>query len=51
MMRRPEGMDPEVWKAQRAAYWKRVNRVWNVLLVLAILALAARYFGWLSSSH
>ncbi|HTO54979.1 MAG TPA: hypothetical protein VMR50_16465 [Myxococcota bacterium] len=49
MMRRPEGMDPEVWKAQRAAYWKKVNRFWNVLLVLGLLALAARYFGWLPS--
>jgi hypothetical protein len=47
MMRRPKDMDHETWKAQRNAHWKRINRVWNVLMVLAILAVAARWLGWL----
>ena len=51
MMRRPNDVDPEAWKAQRAAHWKKVNRVWNVLMILAILAIAARYFGWLPGGH
>jgi hypothetical protein len=50
MTRRPDNVDPEVWKAQRAAYWKRVNRILNVLMAAAILFLIARYFGWLPGS-
>jgi hypothetical protein len=51
MSRRPDNVDPEVWNKQRAIYWKRVNRVWNVLMLLAALALLARYFGWLPGFH
>ena len=47
MTRRPDDVDPATWKAQRAAYWKRVNRVLNVLMLLAILLVLARYMGWL----
>ncbi|MFI5315504.1 MAG: hypothetical protein ACHQ6T_07375 [Myxococcota bacterium] len=47
MARRPEGVDPAVWKEQRAAYWKRINRTLNVTMVIAIALLIARYFGWL----
>jgi hypothetical protein len=50
MTRRPDGVDPEVWKAQRAVYWKRINRSLNVLMVIAILFLLARYMGWLPGS-
>ncbi len=47
MTRRPDDVDPEVWKAQRAIYWKRVNRALNVLMVVAVALLIARYLGWL----
>ena len=32
---------------QRAAYWKRVNRGINVLMLVAVALLLARYLGWL----
>ncbi len=47
MTRRPDDVDPEVWKAQRAIYWMRVNRTLNVLMVVAVALLIARYLGWL----
>ena len=47
MARRPDNVDPETWKAQRAAYWKRVNRTLNVLMVIAVVLVIARYLGWL----
>jgi hypothetical protein len=47
--RRPPDVDPAAWRAQRQLYWKRVNRVLNVLMVVAILLLLAQYFGWLPS--
>lgn len=47
MARRPDNVDPETWKAQRAVYWKRVNRTLNVLMVIAIVLVFARYMGWL----
>jgi len=46
-MRRPDGVDPETWRLQRAAYWKRVNRGINVLMIVVVALLLARYLGWL----
>lgn len=46
-MRRPDGVDPETWRRERAAYWKRVNRVINIAMIVAIVLLLARYLGWL----
>jgi hypothetical protein len=46
-MRRPEGVDPETWRAQRAAYWKRVNLAINAAMLVAVALLIARYLGWL----
>ena len=43
MAKRPEGVDPAAWRAQRAAVWRQRNRVLNVLMVLAIAAVLARY--------
>jgi len=47
MAHRPQGVDPETWRQQRAVYWRRVNRVLNLLMLVAIGLLVARYFGWL----
>ncbi len=41
----PDGMDPAVWRAQRAAYWRRVNRILNVAMLVAVGFLLWRYFG------
>jgi len=45
MAKRPEGMGIEAWRAQRAAYWRRVNRALNVLMLIAVALLLWRYFG------
>jgi hypothetical protein len=37
-------MDLEVWRAQRAAYWRRFNRVLNVAMLIAVGFLLWRYF-------
>jgi hypothetical protein len=36
-------MDPAEWRVQRSELWRRRNRVLNVLMVLAIAAVLARY--------
>ena len=46
-MQRPPGVDRETWRAQRALFWKKVNRVINVLMLVAIALVIARYMGWL----
>jgi len=51
MARRPDDVDPSVWKEQRAAYWKRINRTLNVAMIIAIALLIARYFGWLPTGR
>jgi hypothetical protein len=51
MARRPDDVDPETWKAQRASYWRRVNRFWNVLMLVAIVVVVARWLGWLPGFH
>ncbi len=43
MAKRPAGMDAEQWRAQRAAYWRRINWTLNVLMIVAIAALIWRY--------
>ena len=43
MAKRPEGMDAAEWRAQRAEVWRLRNRVLNLLMVLAIVAVLARY--------
>jgi len=47
MARRPAGVDLETWRTQRAQYWRKVNRFWTVLMVVACALVLARYFGWL----
>ncbi|HTO70395.1 MAG TPA: hypothetical protein VMR31_11095 [Myxococcota bacterium] len=47
MSQRPSGVDPETWRAQRAVFWKRMNRMWTVLMLIAIAFVLARYLGWL----
>ena len=44
MPKMPEGMDPVVWRAQRAAYWRRVNGILNVAMLIAVGLLLWRYF-------
>ena len=48
MAQRPKNVSHEEWRAQRAAYWKRVNRLWSVLIIVASALILARYLGWLS---
>jgi hypothetical protein len=36
-------MDPEQWRAQRMAYWRRINWTLNLLMLAAILLLVWRY--------
>jgi hypothetical protein len=48
MAERPKNVSPEEWRAQRAAHWKRVNRMWSALIIIASALILARYFGWLS---
>jgi hypothetical protein len=43
MAKRPEGMDVETWRAQRAAHYKRINRTLNLLMLVAIGLLLWRY--------
>ena len=45
MAKRPEGMSVEEWRAQRAAYWRRVNRVLNVAMLVAVGLLLWRYLS------
>lgn len=45
MAKRPAGMGVEEWRAQRRAYWKRVNTVLNVLMLLAVGVLLWRYLS------
>ncbi|HXZ83993.1 MAG TPA: hypothetical protein VEI82_00765 [Myxococcota bacterium] len=47
MARRPAEVDPETWREQRSAYWRKVNRMWTVLMIIACALVLARYFGWL----
>lgn len=45
MAKRPAGMGVEEWRAQRKAYWKRVNGVLNVLMLVAVAILLWRYLA------
>ncbi len=38
-------MSLEEWHAQRKAYWARVNRVINVLMLVAVALLLWRYLA------
>jgi hypothetical protein len=49
MARRPDNVDLETWRAQRANHWRRVNRMWTALMLVAIALVLARYLGWLPS--
>ncbi len=42
MAKRPPHIPPEQWRKQRDEYWKRVNRGFNVVLVIAVLAFVLR---------
>ena len=43
MAKKPDGMDLAEWRAQRAAHWRRVNRVLNVAMLIAVGLLIWRY--------
>lgn len=45
MANRPDGMSVDAWRAQRAAHWRRINRVLNVLMLLAAGLLLWRYLS------
>ena len=45
MAKRPDGMDVAEWRAQRAAHWRRINRVLNVLMLIAAALLFWRYLS------
>lgn len=45
MAKRPEGMDLETWRAQRAAHYKRINRTLNIMMLVAIALLLIRYLA------
>ncbi len=45
MAKKPDGMDLAEWRTQRAAYWRRVNRVLNAAMLLAVGLLLWRYFS------
>jgi hypothetical protein len=38
-------MDLAEWRAQRAAYWRRINQVLNVLMLVAAAILIWRYLS------
>ncbi len=44
MAKRPPGVDPETWRAQRDELWGRRNRVSNIVMLAAIAVVLARYF-------
>ncbi len=44
MAKRPEGVDPQTWRTQRAQIWRRRNRVLNVLMVAVIFGVLARWY-------
>jgi len=43
MAKRPEGVDLAAWRAERAAHWRRINRVLNVLMLVAAALVLWRY--------
>ncbi len=45
MAKRPPGVDPALWREQRAEVWRRRNRVFNVLMIVSVLLVLARYFA------
>jgi hypothetical protein len=48
MAKRPEHVDPEVWRRERAQMWRRRNRLFNYLILAASAALLVRW--WFFSS-
>ena len=42
MAKRPPGVDPKLWAAERARIWRRRNMTFNVLMLLAIIAVLWR---------
>jgi hypothetical protein len=45
MAKKPEGVDPVQWRAERAAHWRRINRVLNLLMLVAAGLLLWRYLS------
>jgi hypothetical protein len=43
--KRPSGTDKQTWRAQRNETWRRRNRILNILMVAAIIAVLVRYFA------
>lgn len=44
MAKRPEGVNPQTWRAEREQVWRGRNRVLNVLMIAVIVALLARWY-------
>ncbi len=42
MAKRPAGVDPEEWRAQRNRIWRQRNMTFNVLMLVAIIAVLWR---------
>ncbi len=45
MPKKPAGLSAAEWRAQRAAYWRRVNQVLNVAMLIAVGLLLWRYLS------
>ncbi len=45
MAKRPDGMELAEWRAQRAAHWRRINRLLNLLMVIAAGLILWRYLS------
>ena len=43
MARRPAGVDRDEWLRERREVWRRRNRVFNILMLLAVAAVLFRY--------
>ena len=45
MLKRPQGIDREIWRSERNSVWRRRNRMLNLLMIAAIVAVLVRYFS------
>ena len=43
MAKRPPGVDRETWLRERREVWRRRNRVLNILMLIAVVVVLARY--------
>jgi hypothetical protein len=44
MAKRPEHVDPQVWRRERERLWRRRNRLFNYLILAVSAALLVRWW-------